>query len=1442
MTNKLVRYALGSLGTLAAVTAIVMTVGSTGGDIVRSPTEQAKDVRIARANGEDVGGAFRQNDVGGVRETAGAVAEKRNETVLSVFGKVVETAAAFIWKIVRWPLLALVLISIPILASRYYHRQRRTMVRYLITPGLVDEATPEQVMRLWDTLMRMGDMRWWERPLKGQGAPMVPELISRGTKSAAGQNSSGDGSPEQFLVIAIPDDERSFRAIEGAILARYPNTRFDKLVGDPAEVYDWASYVIRLKKARLFPLPLALPAKRNVFSAEEAESPTTDAVLSVMSRQDQPCLVQIVPSPTPMIFQRMAREYEPPRDEAQRMLDETGSKEAQGAAWGTAHRLLAFTEIRIAAPDRDTAQSVASLIEAQMEGGENRLLERHMKLRRGLYVRRMQRALGNPIPSWIKGVLSTLEMSNLWQLPQPGTDTTTIDRTAVLRLRPPQGIYRPKDESRAIARDSEGGLVGIHDDMYYANLKLVGAPGTGKTSVLLRITGTRAHEPETAIFQIDNKEGLAQKSLGLIPPSKKVYYMDFDDPTCGYNFLRAPGYLRKYVRSTAITSFREAFRNDDGSVQQYASSERTFGFAIDATLTHRNPTLWHLKNWLDPSPVAVKWREENLYLLQQDPTLSAAFHYYAEYLPNLEQKSSAEFNKQLTAPLNKVERLIGDEGARNVFHHPNQIDLDQILREGGALIIKANIPQNPDRELLVRVIVENLMRTIMRQSQLPENERRKAAVIIDEAKFALTPSFIEGLDTGRSAGFQAVIGSQYEGQNDPRLQAAIDSQIPSAIYFRLNLTDARKVAGESNSSFSDNLSNRLDDRQRALLDVNNLTALDNFWGIAKFMIPGRRTSGRISRLFSINTIPMGTLLKRAWAEHHLLDMKERGFGKVRSMDQPRDTKFHVDMPVADAPAALPALPAVEGVHVDSREPVLHPTSEGGAPANTAESSERRERVASAVSNGSAVAAPAAAVGVAGGAVPPGSVVVPPPPDWDSLPANGGGGDAQPSLSEHTKAEPQPEVSEAVANGPSPDEIVEHQPGPTREEVSNNDRAAVGQLGTKTSRPLSPMLDELVPLDTAKSLTEIKVVSEPRAPDSLDRKELLILKTLAEFGVLLGTQIDRDVLGNNQDVASKSKGVRVGRAMKRLLEADYVRTFQFTTKSGKMGTSFVLTPTGYTALKNLTNGKRYGGKYNMLQLNTPAHAIHELHRNAYLFAMQSLAPKHVKDWRGSRAGRIDVPEVAERFNRTRKVTITDLGSRRPHDLKAESFAELKPDVSMEMSLRSSRTGESFRTDLLVEIERRNNQATLRKKLEAYDAMLCGWWRLHSRYGSDGGFGKPPILWIVVEDVKRAEAVIAVADKVMTGFVFTEKVHHPTEEEEQRGERAKRQKLFLGRVYTKVAVEQDLHGGTLRAMALQKEPPEERAKRARGRIEKQNALRPAPEPFELISPRHLEWPAE
>ena len=138
-----------------------------------------------------------------------------------------------------------------------------------------------------------------------------------------------------------------------------------------------------------------------------------------------------------------------------------------------------------------------------------------------------------------------------------------------------------------------------------------------------------------------------------------------------------------------------------------------------------------------------------------------------------------------------------------------------------------------------------------------------------------------------------------------------------------------------------------------------------------------------------------------------------------------------------------------------------------------------------------------------------------------------------------------------------------------------------------------------------------------------------------------------------------------------------------------------------------------------------------------------------------------------------------------DLALKQFAEIKPDLSLELRIQSLR----LTFDLLVELDLTSRPSYNRDKLLAYDAFLYGWSLAHPRYQTQE---TRPAVVFVCPDAHAVLALAQEADEAMTGRIGVmgtgpEQWYH-----------AGRDRVFF-------AVEADIDHGDVTALALPSRPP-------------------------------------
>ena len=323
---------------------------------------------------------------------------------------------------VRIPLALSALLGLALLALRLAGRRRRRYARHWLVPYRADEATPGPGPPADRELAPDG-----AAALVAAAAPAAsPRSASSCTRSrTTSARASGSTSP-------CPTSRVRPRRSTGAWS---PATA----TADSSQTSPscwWLRAVVRLKKRRSFTTRLATP--------ERYDSSLVDSLVATMVACGEPCTVQYALTPTFAWFDRFARwlfrseerELERARVGAEGadpgIRSEVAQQELEGGL-EVQHRPLFFADLRVSAPSYAACRRVAGTLRGE-SGSENRLVERRTILRRGLYARRIARAVGNPLPSWSRAVLSSSEVAGLWHLPSPFLKGVRIERSSVPRV------------------------------------------------------------------------------------------------------------------------------------------------------------------------------------------------------------------------------------------------------------------------------------------------------------------------------------------------------------------------------------------------------------------------------------------------------------------------------------------------------------------------------------------------------------------------------------------------------------------------------------------------------------------------------------------------------------------------------------------------------------------------------------------------------------------------------------------------------------------------------------------------------------------------------------------------------------------------------------------------------------------------------------------------
>jgi hypothetical protein len=424
--------------------------------------------------------------------------------------------------------LGLVLVSgVLVVLLRLRARHRRCYVRLRVEVYRTDHASAEAVVRMFGALHKRVLVRWWRRLIAGQPSVGLEVRHDRTSGSSGARNHA-------WLAVSCP--RGSERMVEAALRTAYPNchlTPLEDRVQAPAAV-------LRLKKDGEF-----IERVKSLEHFEHEREPPVNRLLTAMGATDAPVFVQVALTPTPALFERLARhlykqhEHRLSRERQAHTvaLDRSMVDDAElRGGLDVQHRPLFFAEIRVAAAERRTCEQVAS--ELRSENAENKLVERGTSVRHGvlsLYARRIERGEGNPLAPFRRGVFASTELASIWHLPSIDYMTVPFARTAVPLAPAPPSIMRPRDGEGTL-RDAIG-PVSIHPELRKQNTAVPGTVEQGKSSYLVATVAEDLRRERCAVIVLDPKGDAAEAAVSLVPTGRTCTLLDFSHPTCGFNPL-----------------------------------------------------------------------------------------------------------------------------------------------------------------------------------------------------------------------------------------------------------------------------------------------------------------------------------------------------------------------------------------------------------------------------------------------------------------------------------------------------------------------------------------------------------------------------------------------------------------------------------------------------------------------------------------------------------------------------------------------------------------------------------------------------------------------------------------------------------------------------------------------------------------------------------------
>ncbi|MCL5272597.1 MAG: TraM recognition domain-containing protein, partial [Gammaproteobacteria bacterium] len=453
-------------------------------------------------------------------------------------------------------------------------------------------------------------------------------------------------------------------------------------------------------------------------------------------------------------------------------------------------------------------------------------------------------------------IISSFHLSTIIHLPSVRVRVANLNRAPIRRAAAPMKISR--DIRYALMKDEKGPVGVLPGDRKYNNL-LIGTQGGGKTTVLERIIFNDAQDPLKAQLIIDPNSDMAKKILGLIPPSRKVIYVDASDESCPWSINPFAFYLSKDV---LVDNQINSFISKWGQSAIGPKSEELLSNSMYALLdTHKHFTYMEVfKMLVDPN-----FRDKVIEKLE-DPF--QRMYWEKTFIP-LQDSNPKALEERLQAPRNKLNRILSVKIVNRLLTGRNAIDFYKELHDEKAIII-FNLPKGligKDNANLIGIwVLSEVWNVIQRQAALPFNERVKISLILEELKNLLCPDLENILSEGRKYGGETTVAFQhYEQIDDEVLLSSIRTLIQNIFLFRTQeVEDAERFTKIFMRLYSNNIQVSDEVQDRINFGPDDIFNIPVFNAICRWMVDGEPQAPFVGV-----TLPMDDLYNQEWADYHL---------------------------------------------------------------------------------------------------------------------------------------------------------------------------------------------------------------------------------------------------------------------------------------------------------------------------------------------------------------------------------------------------------------------------------------------------------------------------------------------------------------------------------------------------------------------------------------------
>ena len=235
--------------------------------------------------------------------------------------------------------------------------------------------------------------------------------------------------------------------------------------------------------------------------------------------------------------------------------------------------------------------------------------------------------------------------------------------------------------------------------------------------------------------------------------------------------------------------------------------------------------------------------------------------------------------ERLDAPRNKISGLTGVPPLRRFFNHPTDVPLREIIQARDILIVDANMGAigTENSKACMLFILRMLHAQLQRQVHLPEAERPRVPLLVDEAHYvAGGENVVDQIATHRAAGLEAAFGLQYFAQlgsaseHQQKILKGVLNLLQSRFLFRMgDAQDAEQATRIAMAVYATMIRDDPDSRARLRVTPEQALNFPNYYCLASWIANGTRAPSFMGQTYPLPDVG------EEWAEQHLAAQDER---------------------------------------------------------------------------------------------------------------------------------------------------------------------------------------------------------------------------------------------------------------------------------------------------------------------------------------------------------------------------------------------------------------------------------------------------------------------------------------------------------------------------------------------------------------------------------------